>query len=75
VLSGEERDKGVYECERTAAATPRARIVIPECPSRIRQGPIMKTVALCENVGESLWLSNQEGSRGVRDVRCEASRP
>ena len=41
------------------AATLRARIVIKECPSRLRQGQTMRVVALCENIGESLWLSNQ----------------
>ena len=46
------------------AATLRAKIVIKECPSRIRQGQTMKIVALCENVGESLWLSNQRAFGG-----------
>jgi ubiquinone/menaquinone biosynthesis C-methylase UbiE len=46
------------------AATLRAKIVIKECPSRIRQGRTMKIVALCENVGESLWLSNQSAFGG-----------
>ncbi len=46
------------------AATLRAKIVIKECPSRVRQGRTMKIVALCENVGESLWLSNQSAFGG-----------
>jgi ubiquinone/menaquinone biosynthesis C-methylase UbiE/glycosyltransferase involved in cell wall biosynthesis len=46
------------------AATLRAKIVLKECPSRVRQGRTMKIVALCENVGESLWLSNQSAFGG-----------
>jgi hypothetical protein len=46
------------------AATLRAKIVIKECPSRIRQGRTVKIVALCENIGESLWLSNQSAFGG-----------
>jgi ubiquinone/menaquinone biosynthesis C-methylase UbiE/glycosyltransferase involved in cell wall biosynthesis len=38
-------------------ATLRAKIVIKECPSRIREGGTLRVVALCENMGESLWLS------------------
>lgn len=52
----------------TSASAPtttlRAKIVIKECPSRIRQGRTMKIVGLCENVGESLWLSNQNAFGG-----------
>ena len=46
------------------AATLRAKIVVKECPSRIRQGRSMTIVALCENVGESLWLSTQTAFGG-----------
>jgi len=35
----------------------RARIVIKECPTRVRQGESLRVVALCENMGQSLWLS------------------
>jgi hypothetical protein len=45
----------------TSASAPpellRAKIVIRECPTRARKGEILKVVALCENTGESLWLS------------------
>jgi hypothetical protein len=39
------------------AATLRAKILIQECPSRAPRGGSIKVVALCENVGESIWLS------------------
>jgi ubiquinone/menaquinone biosynthesis C-methylase UbiE/glycosyltransferase involved in cell wall biosynthesis len=39
------------------AATLRAKILIQECSRRANQGGSMKVVALCENVGESTWLS------------------
>jgi ubiquinone/menaquinone biosynthesis C-methylase UbiE len=39
------------------AATLRAKILIQECSRRVHQGGSMKVVALCENVGESTWLS------------------
>jgi ubiquinone/menaquinone biosynthesis C-methylase UbiE/glycosyltransferase involved in cell wall biosynthesis len=45
----------------TSASSPaallRAKIVIKECPSRVNRGARMKVVALCENVGQSIWLS------------------
>jgi SAM-dependent methyltransferase len=34
----------------------RAKIVIKECPNRVRQGGSLRVVALCENVGQPLWL-------------------
>ena len=46
------------------AATLRAKIVVKECPSRIREGRTMTIMALCENVGESLWLSAQTAFGG-----------
>ena len=46
------------------AATLKAKIVIKECPSRIRQGQTMKIVGICENVGESLWLSSHSAFGG-----------
>jgi ubiquinone/menaquinone biosynthesis C-methylase UbiE/glycosyltransferase involved in cell wall biosynthesis len=46
------------------AATLRAKIVVKECPSRIREGRTMTIVALCENVGGSLWLSTQTAFGG-----------
>jgi SAM-dependent methyltransferase/glycosyltransferase involved in cell wall biosynthesis len=39
------------------AATLRAKILIKECSRRAQQGGSMKVVALCENAGESTWLS------------------
>ena len=39
------------------AATLRARIVVKECPTRVPYQGRFKVVALCENVGESLWLA------------------
>jgi ubiquinone/menaquinone biosynthesis C-methylase UbiE/glycosyltransferase involved in cell wall biosynthesis len=39
------------------AATLRAKILIQECSRRANQGGSIKVVALCENVGESIWLS------------------
>jgi ubiquinone/menaquinone biosynthesis C-methylase UbiE/glycosyltransferase involved in cell wall biosynthesis len=45
----------------TSASAPpellRARIVLKKCPSHARPGERLKVVALCENTGESLWLS------------------
>jgi ubiquinone/menaquinone biosynthesis C-methylase UbiE/glycosyltransferase involved in cell wall biosynthesis len=45
----------------TSASAPpellRAKIVVRECPTRVRKGEILKVVALCENTGGSLWLS------------------
>jgi SAM-dependent methyltransferase/glycosyltransferase involved in cell wall biosynthesis len=38
-------------------ATLRARIQIQECTRHAQQGGSMKVVALCENVGESIWLA------------------
>ena len=38
-------------------ATLRAKILIKECSSRAYQGGRVKVVAICENVGESVWLS------------------
>jgi SAM-dependent methyltransferase/glycosyltransferase involved in cell wall biosynthesis len=35
----------------------RAKIVIKECPERVRRGGVMRLIALCENTGRSLWLS------------------
>ena len=46
------------------AATLRAKILIKECPSRACQGGNVKVVAVCENVGESVWLSNPRVSGG-----------
>jgi SAM-dependent methyltransferase len=40
-----------------SGATLRARIQIQECSRRAPQGGSMKVVALCENVGESVWLA------------------
>jgi hypothetical protein len=34
-----------------------AKIVIKECPERVRRGGVMRLIALCENTGRSLWLS------------------
>jgi ubiquinone/menaquinone biosynthesis C-methylase UbiE/glycosyltransferase involved in cell wall biosynthesis len=39
------------------AETLRAKILIKECPRRVDQGGCMKIVAVCENIGESIWLS------------------
>jgi ubiquinone/menaquinone biosynthesis C-methylase UbiE/glycosyltransferase involved in cell wall biosynthesis len=53
-------EKGGSRPLTSASAPPavlRAKIIIKECPSRIREGWTMKVVALCENSGESLWLS------------------
>jgi ubiquinone/menaquinone biosynthesis C-methylase UbiE len=45
----------------TSATAPpellQAQILIQECPSRARQGETIKIVALCENTGQSMWLS------------------
>lgn len=35
----------------------RANITVKEYPKRVRRGEVMKVVALCENTGQSLWLS------------------
>lgn len=39
------------------SATLRARIVVKECPTRVPHQGRFKVVALCENIGESLWLA------------------
>jgi ubiquinone/menaquinone biosynthesis C-methylase UbiE len=39
------------------SATLRARIIVKECPSRVPSQGRFKVVALCENIGESLWLA------------------
>jgi ubiquinone/menaquinone biosynthesis C-methylase UbiE/glycosyltransferase involved in cell wall biosynthesis len=45
----------------TSASAPtellRAKIVIKECPARVKRRGSLKVVALCENVGQPLWLS------------------
>jgi SAM-dependent methyltransferase/glycosyltransferase involved in cell wall biosynthesis len=44
----------------SASASPellQARIVIKECPERVSKGKVMRVIALCENTGQSLWLS------------------
>jgi SAM-dependent methyltransferase len=46
------------------AATLRAKILIQECPSRAHAGSSITVVALCENVGESLWLSKPRAFGG-----------
>lgn len=52
----------------TSATAPigtlRATILIEECPRRVHQGGSMKVVALCENVGESIWLSTPRAFGG-----------
>jgi ubiquinone/menaquinone biosynthesis C-methylase UbiE/glycosyltransferase involved in cell wall biosynthesis len=52
----------------TSATAPteklRARILIQECSRRVYQGGSMKVVALCENVGESIWLSTPQAFGG-----------
>jgi ubiquinone/menaquinone biosynthesis C-methylase UbiE len=53
-------EKGGERPLTSANASPellRARITIKECPKRARRGEVMKVVALCENTGQSLWLS------------------
>jgi SAM-dependent methyltransferase/glycosyltransferase involved in cell wall biosynthesis len=40
-----------------SGATLKARIQVQECSRRVQQGGSMKVVALCENVGESIWLA------------------
>ena len=53
-------EKGGERPLTSATASPellRARIVIKECPSQVQEGGTMKVVALCENTGQSLWLS------------------
>jgi SAM-dependent methyltransferase len=53
-------EKGGERPLTSATASPellRARIVVKKCPARVRQGEILKVVALCENTGQSLWLS------------------
>jgi ubiquinone/menaquinone biosynthesis C-methylase UbiE/glycosyltransferase involved in cell wall biosynthesis len=42
---------------RAPAATLRARIVIRECPTQVPRQGRFKVVAVCENVGQSLWLA------------------
>jgi SAM-dependent methyltransferase/glycosyltransferase involved in cell wall biosynthesis len=48
----------------TSASAPvemlRAKIVLKECPNRIGQGQTVKIVAVCENVGKSLWLARRK---------------
>jgi ubiquinone/menaquinone biosynthesis C-methylase UbiE/glycosyltransferase involved in cell wall biosynthesis len=45
----------------TSASAPaellRAKIAIKECPNRVKQGGSLRVVALCENVGQPLWLA------------------
>jgi SAM-dependent methyltransferase len=44
----------------SATAAPellQARITITACPHQVRQGERLQVVALCENTGQSLWLS------------------
>jgi ubiquinone/menaquinone biosynthesis C-methylase UbiE/glycosyltransferase involved in cell wall biosynthesis len=47
--------------ELTSASAPvemlRAKIVIKDCPSRVKQGGRLRVVALCENVGQPIWLA------------------
>jgi ubiquinone/menaquinone biosynthesis C-methylase UbiE/glycosyltransferase involved in cell wall biosynthesis len=53
-------EKGGKRPLTSASAAPellRARIVIRKCPARARKGERVKVVALCENTGDSLWLS------------------
>jgi ubiquinone/menaquinone biosynthesis C-methylase UbiE/glycosyltransferase involved in cell wall biosynthesis len=42
---------------RAPAATLRARIVIRECPTQVPRQGRFKVVAVCENVGQCLWLA------------------
>jgi ubiquinone/menaquinone biosynthesis C-methylase UbiE len=48
----------------TSASAPvemlRAKIVLKECPTRIGQGQTVNIVAVCENVGKSLWLARRK---------------
>jgi hypothetical protein len=45
----------------TSASAPsallQAKLIIKECPSRVRQGGSLKVAALCENVGQPTWLA------------------
>jgi ubiquinone/menaquinone biosynthesis C-methylase UbiE/glycosyltransferase involved in cell wall biosynthesis len=53
-------EKGGERLLTSATASPellRARITVKACPARARKGEILKVVALCENTGQSLWLS------------------
>jgi SAM-dependent methyltransferase len=53
-------EKGGERPLTSATASPellRARIVIKDCPARVRKGEVVRVVALCENTGRSLWLS------------------
>jgi ubiquinone/menaquinone biosynthesis C-methylase UbiE/glycosyltransferase involved in cell wall biosynthesis len=53
-------EKGGKRALTSANAAPellRARIVIRKCATRARKGESVKVVALCENTGDSLWLS------------------
>jgi ubiquinone/menaquinone biosynthesis C-methylase UbiE/glycosyltransferase involved in cell wall biosynthesis len=53
-------EKGGKRPLTSASAPPEllhAKIVVRKCPSRVQKGEILKVVALCENTGESLWLS------------------
>jgi ubiquinone/menaquinone biosynthesis C-methylase UbiE/glycosyltransferase involved in cell wall biosynthesis len=53
-------EKGGKRPLTSASAAPellRAKIVVRKCPTCVQKGQILKVVALCENTGESLWLS------------------
>jgi hypothetical protein len=53
-------EKGGERPMTSATASPellRASIRIKGCPDRIRKGEKVKVVAICENTGQSLWLS------------------
>jgi ubiquinone/menaquinone biosynthesis C-methylase UbiE/glycosyltransferase involved in cell wall biosynthesis len=53
-------EKGGKRPLTSASAPPEllgAKIVVKECPARARKGEILRVVALCENTGQSLWLS------------------
>ena len=53
-------EKGGTRPMTSATAPPqtlRAKILIKECPRRINRGGRMRVVAVCENAGESIWLS------------------
>jgi SAM-dependent methyltransferase/glycosyltransferase involved in cell wall biosynthesis len=60
-------EKGGERPLTSATARPellQARIVVKECPTRVRKGERLKVVALCENTGQSLWLSKPRPSGG-----------
>jgi SAM-dependent methyltransferase/glycosyltransferase involved in cell wall biosynthesis len=53
-------EKGGTRPLTSASAPPeslRAKIAIKECPNRVKQGGRLRVVALCENVGQPLWLA------------------